>query len=306
MTQDWTVVRRMIGTSLALLGAILLVWAIMAVYDAALGLPFSVPLADGTIPGHLILGAGFLGVLLISAGANLPMGGRRPRIVLTGGPARVGRPLEGRLVLARRVVEPRTLYRLALSCSRVGRSGSGERGDAGTTCHLEQDAEVFNGPDGWSVPFRFEPPATAPASAGRDPVGRQGYEWKLRFFPARGWIAVVSSLGFPVGDWIPVQTSVTLSVGPAPKEELRFVPATESPDQAERIDTIGRQLGRALGSRDRAQLRNLSPRDLELAGKVAEMPAKILATALKVLLVLAVLPVIVFAVLAAVNAIVNR
>lgn len=124
----------------------------------------------------------------------------RATIVLKTAEPRVGSTLEGSLRLAKDV-HPGDVFRIELYCRRkynepgdLGRMKDSTRYRVETPFGTSIDVKAIQDVHGWSVPFRFEIPATAPPSAPGDPPPADGYYWRLAFFPANAWVAVPAEL----------------------------------------------------------------------------------------------------------------
>lgn len=238
-------------------------------------LPLSIPAVqlanyaiqrDALIPAGLI--AAFLCLLSYGALRNA-RGSQRPadesddgkgRIELKAQQARVGRPLEGRVRLTKEA-RPGDVFRVELSCRRRVNSDDDSRWE--TPFFAQQDVQAVQGAEGWSVPFRFEVPATAPHSTVGGFQNDYDFNWQLGFFPAKAWIATPSRF--------------SLQLAAASEEDLRRIEAGDSAALKDAIGALGEGLGRGpLLPYERAQLRALPPEDLEMASKVARVPAKIM------------------------------
>lgn len=168
---------------------------------------------------------------------------RKARLELTSHPARVGRPLEGILLLAREA-RAGDMFTVRLWCERRYRSG----GKNATEMPFSEEREVRVVPDarGWRVPFRFDVPAWAPPSG---PSGSRGdFVW---------WLSLA-----PAGKLFATRSVIMVGLGPAPVDELRALEAAEDPGQKEKIDAFGRLVDLVRGPllpHERRQLAALSP-----------------------------------------------
>jgi len=122
----------------------------------------------------------------------------KAQIVLKTAQPRVGSPLEGSLRLANGA-NPGDVFRIEIYCRRkYNEPGDLERMKDSTRYRVETpfgaslDVKAIQDAHGWSVPFRFEIPATAPPSATGNPPPGDGYFWRLASFPANAWVAVPS------------------------------------------------------------------------------------------------------------------
>lgn len=191
---------------------------------------------------------------------------RKARLELKSSPLRVGRPVEGRLWLAREAAAG-DMFTVTLHCYRPYRRDGKNQKE--TAYFAEQEVRVVPDARGWSVPFRFEVPASAPQNtvdtSGAQPLisfgdRLQPYHWLLSAWPADKLLA------FP--------SAIELYLGPAPREELLALEAGETPAQKEALDAVSRglaALGGPLPPHQREQLKALSPEDLAIARKVTSL-----------------------------------
>ena len=284
-----------VGIAFAVPGIVLALWVGLAVYRVELAVGYSqwaaerlpslaVPLlqlADYATHRESLIVAGLGAAFLCLIGFSSLRGARqmlRPADQSSGGEAqivlktdfpRVGRPLEGSLRLLE-IPEPEQVFRLELSCRRTYVTGDQRRKQGVETPFCaEQDVQVAQTAEGWSLPFRFEVPVTAPSSDAGNFEPGEGYIWRLVFEPKDGWI----SFGGP---------EFLLTLGPAPAAELRALEAGETPEQKEAIEAMARGIWReSLLPHERAQLRSLPAEDLAMARKVAALPDKIMSTMFK-------------------------
>ncbi|MDH5263350.1 MAG: hypothetical protein OEX21_01240 [Betaproteobacteria bacterium] len=179
---------------------------------------------------------------------------RRARLELTSHPARVGRPLEGILRLAKEA-RMGDMFTVGLTCERRYQSG----GKTATERPFaeQKDVRVVPDPRGWRVPFRFDVPAWAPPSGLPGPDGH--YLW---------WLSLA-----PAGKLFATRSNIMVGLGPAPMDELRALEAAEDPGQKETIEAVGRLVSLVNGPllpHQRRQLATLSPEDRRIAGVVAQ------------------------------------
>jgi hypothetical protein len=253
---------------------------------------------DLTSPGSLIFAGVLAAFLCIAALMNLrhivaPPRRRlldethdgRARLELKSAALRVGCPVEGRLWLAREA-QAGDVFNVSLRCHRSYRSGDRRRTEE--VYYQDKDAKAVHDARGWSVPFRFDVPASAPSNTSvttpQPLLGarREPYEWDL-------------SIG-PAGKMLARRSVIALYLGPASEEEVRALAAQETPEQKEALDAIGRILGPfegALLPHQREQLKALSSEDLALARKASALTGKgILLVVVAFFAIFLVLPVV--------------
>jgi hypothetical protein len=184
---------------------------------------------------------------------------RKARLELKSHPARVGRPLEGILQLAREA-RAGDVFTVRLWCERRYRSG--DKNATETPFAEEMEVRVVPDGRGWRVPFRFDVPAWAPPS---DVPGPQGhYVW---------WLSLA-----PAGKLFATRSVIMVGLGPAPMDELRDLEAAENPRQKETIDAVERLVGLVQGPllpHQRKQLAALSHEELEIGGALARKVGKV-------------------------------
>lgn len=199
---------------------------------------------------------------------------RKARLELASHPARVGRPLEGILQLAKEA-RAGDRFTVRLWCERRYRSA----GKSATEVPFSEEMEVRVVPDarGWRVPFRFEVPAWAPPSGLLGPDGH--YDW---------WLSLA-----PAGKLLASRSVIMIGLGPAPKDELQALEAAENPGQKETIDAVGRLMGLVSGPLLPHQRKQLAALSSEAHGKIgqAEIGKSLLLIAALAFIVLVVVPV---------------
>lgn len=188
---------------------------------------------------------------------------RKARLELKSSPLRVGRPVEGRLWLAREAAAG-DMFTVTLHCYRHYRRDGKDQKE--TAYFEERKVRVVPDGRGWNLPFRFDVPASAPQNfvdtSGPPPLilfgdPLQAYHWRLSAWPADKLFASPSA--------------IELYLGPAPRDELLALKAGESPEQTEALDAISRGLafpGGTLLPHQREQLKALSPEDLAMARRL--------------------------------------
>jgi hypothetical protein len=113
----------------------------------------------------------------------------------------VGARLDGTIRIAKDP-NPGEVYRVSLTCSRSYSPKDEEmkRKDVTDTAFYEQlDVKVVQGARGWSIPFSFSIPATAPVSTARSTVARGVYHWRLAVYRANAWVALGSWFNLSMG-----------------------------------------------------------------------------------------------------------
>lgn len=310
MRQLASAIQLLIGIALAVPGVLLALWVVVALYKVEVGFdwalwalehsPFeltgpSVELANEAIQRNSLISGGMLAAVLCSVGFSFLRGARRSlrppdeshdgkaRIVLKAAHPRVGRPLEGSLRLTKDA-EQGDVFQVELSCSRYLRSRD-EKNPVETPFFARLETKAAQGSQGWSVPFRFEVPATAPPTMARGLRGLLApdlFVWELTLRPLKGWIVSPSEFA--------------LELAAAPQEELRAIEATESPAQKEVIDAIER-LKTPLLPYQRAMVQALSPEGLAMARKASEMSRQFNSKSIRRLFILFVVALAVTAIL---------
>jgi len=268
-------------------GAILAAWAIMGMYEpdtarrwAAVAAPYA-PREIAEAFEHIVSSGLQLGIAAAAAaGGILMMMGHsalgafrvalRPldmsddgkaRIKLANPPPRPGRPLEGSIVMNSEP-SPDQVFKVHLRCARQAQSG----GERELQCPFDKNLEAKPAPGahGVYIPFRFDIPASAPAS-GVGFFANSGYRWRLDVTPVKRWFASTSTFD--------------LQFEPAANPESRAFAAARPMDAESVIDGIDKLLakrGRSLRPSDREQLRKLPPRVLALVSAVARNPSNII------------------------------
>jgi hypothetical protein len=236
----------------------------------------AIQLGNEAIQRQAQMGAGIMGLVLCVFGYRALRSARdvlRPADESSGGEAKIvwqteqpraGLPLEGSLRL-REMPKPEQVYRLELSCKREYQPGAEElkpRKRVETAFVEQRDIQVVQTAEGWSVPFRFDIPVTAPASTGGS-FPQDGYVWRLAFYRADALIA------FPAGFGI--------TMGPAPAGQLRALEAAETPEQKAAVAAVSEVLRRdSLLPHERAEARSLTPADVALLRKAGSMGPKLM------------------------------
>jgi hypothetical protein len=185
----------------------------------------------------------------------------KTRLVLNTGNPRVGGPLEGRLRF-KKDPKPDDRYQLELYCERRYTPVDDTRSRTERPFYASLDVQPMQDARGWSLPFRFDVPVTAPSTSADNIPFNDRYYWRLDFHRADAWIA------FP-GDF-------PLTLAPADPAALAAVQATESPEQKTAIEDLGSLMGAPLLPHQRAQMQALPAEDLAMARKVTAMPGKIM------------------------------
>ena len=236
----------------------------------------AVQLANHAIQRNLLIPAGMIAAIMCLLAFRALRNAQRllrpsgesddgkARIALKADHPRVGSLLEGSLQLTKDA-KPGDIFRVELFCRRSLTSVSEKRRQ--TVFSARQDVQAVQGAEGWSVPFQFDVPATAPPSMVRDPLAVEGYghgfDRQLAFYPANAWIA------FP--------SEFSLQLAAAPEEELHATEAGDTADRTEAIGAIGQGLGGGAAlPYGRAALRALPSDDLAMAKKISGMPARIM------------------------------
>ena len=302
-------------------GLVLLGWTALAVYKVERAfewalwaanhspVPLTVPpmqLANDLIQDSSLVIAGVVGAILcFVARHNLrtvrqmlaPPGTShdgKGRIVLKTAQPRVGRPLEGSIHLAKDA-KPGARFTVQLLCEKRTSREDGKRDDVDTAHSDEQEVSAVRGAHGWSVPFRFEVPATAPPSPTGLPQAH-GYRWRVEMFPSKAFIAV------------PTKFPVVLAGAPA-TEVRTALEARETPAQKKVLDAIAREHG-TLPAHDRARLQKHSPEELASLQKSSEAANRFMKKAGKVVMIVLLVafaaPVILAAILFIVGAVFGR
>jgi hypothetical protein len=200
----------------------------------------------------------------------------KARITLNEDLARAGRAMEGSVRFVKDPT-PGEAFTVTLSCRRSYKSGDDNKVE--NAFREEQEIQAQQDAQGWIVPFGFKIPAIAPASSyGRGQTG--GYRWQLAVKRAKSFLASPAVF--------------ELQVAPALESELRALEAGETPGQKAAIEEIESKL-KVLGQRpllphQRAELRNVSDKDLAMIKKVTAMPGKILKWIGVIIVILFVLP----------------
>ena len=208
-----------IGLALTGAGAIVAGWVGLAIFDAdrardwALwamehsNLSFATPvakLADDMLQAGSLLAEAAFAAFVAFFGVRTLLAGRaalRPvtqshdgkfEIELKTLDPHVGASLDGRIRIAKDP-NPGEVFRLDLSCARSYSPAEGKRKGMKEFAFAEQqDVKAVQGARGWSIPFSFRVPATAPASEARSSVAHRVYYWRLAVYRANAWIALGS------------------------------------------------------------------------------------------------------------------
>lgn len=271
MTTPRSTMSRLIGLALVAPGALLGLWVVTAMFSTELAFdgaywyaqhsPFEltvppVQFANDMIQPRNRTSYGLLALLLCWIGlSNLGLLGRGAALALDlkTTDARVGRPLEGSLLLAS-APKPDDGYDVRLACTQS--QGSGKNRRVITAFEARLEARPVQRVEGWSVPFKFDIPATAPPTGTPGLFKPQPFDWHLSVYRTNTWIS------FP--------TSFPIELAAAPSEELRALEATESPEQRGTIQAIERATRAPLLPHQRARLRSLSRDDLATARRATE------------------------------------
>jgi hypothetical protein len=214
-----------IGLALTAVGAVALAWVALALIDAesAYELALSVLrrpellaakppeqtasemlMRDGlAMEGAVGAMALWAGVCLLGAArtalraANLSHDGKF-EIAFDNPHLRVGTTLDGKLRLMKEP-KPGEVFRIELTCSVTHPAGDEPEQKTFTAFSEQQDAKAVQGAGGWSVPFSFGIPASAPVSTPGSTLALGVYHWRLKVYRANAWIATGSRFNLDLG-----------------------------------------------------------------------------------------------------------
>lgn len=275
-----------LGLAVGVSGMVMALWAAIATlriergFDMAMWAAQRLPVAQGKTPAEFgnevvnnVGAIAVVGVVLFLMGLGMLRSARtaaRPAGASDDGSADLtlktpypcaGEALEGRIAV--RKPAPGQAFTVALRCfRRKSRRVDSESASTDSTRdeytetvhHEERKVRVVREAAGWSLPFRFDIPVTAPASEG---TGLRAYRWRLELTRGDAWVGFGN--GFDL---------VVTAASPA------RIAAYEASLPAD-VEKEVRELGRALAKFDREpaphqrqELRKLSSSEREQARRM--------------------------------------
>ena len=201
-------VELVIGTVVLAVGVALLGWALLRAisvekaFDAAMWVAAHAPaameltpvtFANGVINNQFPWMIGAFGLMALMVASSIFRSSRRAagvsedgkaRLELAGGERRVGKPLEGQVVLARSDLVGKP-FDIRIQClRRSGKYGKFYRTDYADSIQVT----AVPGAQGARLPFRFDIPLTAPPSRAFKPLTLQDpREWQLAIGRPKAW-----------------------------------------------------------------------------------------------------------------------
>ncbi len=190
---------------------------------------------------------------------------------------RVGSVLEGAMRLVKEA-KAGDMFRVSLICNRrhPPNSESTIYGDPVRIFEKREEVRVVQDARGWSVPFRFEVPITAPASQADEARRRDMFSWRLEMVPANALIAFSSGFDIVLKPPSPEALSAEESKEPAGlKAELDALMAQMAAKQRIAAPAQSTQLARV-------RLRAMTPSERDALRKALAAPGVSAATVKRV------------------------